>query len=97
MIPANEELVKFEKHIKFEKPFNQILRISTAINGTICFLGILESNEDCLTHMDGNGHIIKQKVFAESVDSFAMLSEREVMVLETRRTIFWSGTWRRIL
>jgi hypothetical protein len=39
---------------------------------------------DCIVHCDQNGKILFEHTFANSVDSFGMLSEREVVVLETR-------------
>jgi|JI10StandDraft_1071094.scaffolds.fasta_scaffold1520513_1 hypothetical protein len=64
-----------KKHVKFTgKVYQKVLHLSTALNGTICFLGIAGHRQDCLTHMDANGKVIKEMIFTENIDSFAMLS-----------------------
>lgn len=74
------------KKVSLEKKYQKVLHVSTAVNDTIVFLGIIGHRQDCLTHVDAKtGKIIKEKTFSENIDSFAMLSEREVMILETRK------------
>lgn len=48
------------KHVKFTgAKYQKILHLSTAINGSICFLGIKGHRQDCLTHIDANGKVLK--------------------------------------
>ena len=54
-----------------------------AYRDTIVFLGMPGIGKDCLVHCDLNGKILYEHNFKQSVDSFGMLSDREVMVLET--------------
>ena len=51
-------------------------------------MGILGFRQDCLTHFDKNGNLLGEIVFEHNMDSFGMLSESEVMVLETRKSCF---------
>ena len=73
------------KKVTFKKKYQKILHLTTAFNDTICFLGILGHRQDCLTHMNMAGQVLKQKIFTQNIDSFAMLSDRQVMVLQTRK------------
>lgn len=81
-----------ERKIKFSKKYQKVLNICPAINDTIIFFGIRGFREDCLTHMDKNGAVIDEIIFEHNMDSFAMLSESEVMVLETRKAciLIWN-------
>lgn len=55
-----EMLLVDRKHVKFTgAKYQKILHLSTAINGSICFLGIKGHRQDCLTHIDANGKVIK--------------------------------------
>lgn len=48
------------KKVVLEHKYQKILHLSTAVDNTICFLGILGHRQDCLTHVDANtGKILK--------------------------------------
>lgn len=70
-----------KKHVKLPKKYQKILNICPAVNESFVFLGILGFRQDCLTHFDKNGNLLGEIVFEHNMDSFAMLSESEVMVL----------------
>jgi hypothetical protein len=76
-----------EKVAKLPKRYQKVLNICPAVNNSFVFLGMLGFRQDCLTHFD-NEKILAEKVFENNMDSFAMLSESEVMVLETRKSCF---------
>lgn len=61
--------------IKLQKVYDKILNLSPAFDETIVFLGMKGFRQDCLTHADKNGKILKELTFDIIMDSFAMLSE----------------------
>ena len=75
------------KHVKLPKIYQKLLNVSPALNGSIVFLGIAGFRQDCLSHIGADGQLLGEIIFQENMDSFGMLNDREVMVLETRRNV----------
>ena len=63
-----------------------ILYLSAAAKGTYVFLGMPSTGKDVLVHCNKQGQILYEKVFREgsNIDSFGMLSENEVAILESK-------------
>ena len=76
------------KNPKLPRRYIKVLNISPAINNTFVFLGIKSFQTDCLTHFDSEKNLLAEKTFKYQIDSFAMLSESEVIILETRDNRF---------
>lgn len=74
------------KKVTLKKRYQKILNLSPALNGTFVFLGMAGFRQDCLTHVNGDGDVIAEIIFGKNMDSFGMLSDRQVMVLETRKS-----------
>jgi hypothetical protein len=77
-------LLKSKTTVKLPKRYQKILFLSTALKETYVFLGMPGIGRENIVHCDKHGKILYERSFEKSVDSFAMPSEREVAVLETR-------------
>ena len=74
-----------KKNIRFvDRKYQKVLHVTPTFNNTICFAGTYQFKSDCLTHMGSDGKVIDEIIFKNNTDSFAALSDREIMVLETR-------------
>ena len=67
------------------KKYWKILYAAPAIDNSLCFMGMKAFREDCLAHISADGKLLGELVFDESIDSFAMLTETQCCVLETRK------------
>lgn len=74
-------LLQDRSEVKLKKKYNKILYLSVACHDTFVFLGMPGIGRDSLVHCDKEGKILFEHHFKYSVDSFGMLSDREVMVL----------------
>lgn len=68
-------------HVKFNRTFHKILYLSTAMHGTFAFLAVETLRKDALYHCDSQGRVLFRHQFEHSVDSFAMPTRHEVVVL----------------
>ena len=73
------------QNVRLPARYQKVLNICPALNNTFVFFGIRGFREDCLTHFDAEGKLIDEIIFEHNMDSFGMLSDREVLVLETRK------------
>lgn len=73
------------RKVTLPKVYQKVLNVSPALDGSIVFLGIAGFRQDCLSHISGDGKLLGEIIFQENMDSFGLLSDREVMVLETRK------------
>lgn len=80
------------KDVKLPKRYLKILNVAPAFDNTIVFLGVAGFRTDCLTHVKPDGTLLGEILFEENMDSFGMLNDREVMVLETRKNnlLIWN-------
>lgn len=77
-------LLSNKHHVRLAKRYQKILFLSTALKDTFVFLAVPSIGKESLVHSDKHGKILFEHVFPKTIDSFAMLSEREVIVAETR-------------
>ncbi len=68
-----------------DKTYFKILYLYSAFNETFVFLGMRGYKQDCVVHVDKNGKILFEHVFDIAMDAFGMLSDREAILLETRK------------
>jgi hypothetical protein len=71
--------------VKLAKRYFKILYLSAAFHETFVFLGMPGQGRDALVHCNKAGKILFELPFEHNVDSFGMLSDREAIVLETRK------------
>ena len=74
-----------ERRFELPKKYQKVLNACPAVNGSVVFLGIAGFRQDCLSHVSAEGKLLDEIIFQENMDSFGLLNEREVMVLETRK------------
>ena len=70
--------------VKLAKKFQKMLFLSNALKNTFVFLAMPRLGSESLVHCDSLGKILFEHTFANPVDSLALLSDREAMVLDTR-------------
>lgn len=70
--------------VKLSKRYHKMLFLSSALKDTFVFLAMPRTGAEALVHCDHHGKILFEHVFPNPVDSLALLSEREAMVLDTR-------------
>lgn len=70
--------------VKLNKRFQKMLYLSNALKDTFVFLAMPRTGTESLVHCDSNGKILFEHSFTNPVDSLALLSDREAMVLDTR-------------
>lgn len=73
-------LIKNTQSFKLEQPALKVLKVSTALNGFVLVTTTLDSFEK-LVHVDREGRTLWERKYADSVDTFGMFNEREVIVL----------------
>jgi hypothetical protein len=73
-------LIKSTQSVKLQQPALKILKLSTALNGFVLVATTEESFEK-LVHVDGEGRTLWERRYADSLDTFGMFNEREVIVL----------------
>jgi uncharacterized protein YjiK len=66
-------------------PVKKILFLYTAFNETFVFLALITERKDGIVHVDKQGKVLFQHFFEIPVESIAMMSEKEVVIAETRR------------
>lgn len=79
-------LLEDRKKFKFDKEYFKVLYAAPAFDNSLCFMGMREFRMDCLTHVSSEGKILKELTFEHNTDSFAMLTDRQAMVLLTRNS-----------
>ena len=75
-------LLKDVNTIKFGKAWPKILKSSTAFNGTFVFVRMDKPGvEESIVHLDGSGKELYVRKYNDIIDTFGMINEKEVIVL----------------
>jgi hypothetical protein len=77
-------LLKNHYSVKLKKKYLKILYLSIAHHDTFVFLGMSKPGREVLVHCDLEGKILFENFFENPVDTLAMPSLKEAMVLDTR-------------
>ena len=75
-----------EKKYEFNlhKQFTKICYLYPAFNDTFVLLGLIVPRVDGIVHLDSQGKVLKVHRFKDPTDAIGMLSDRELIVAETR-------------
>jgi hypothetical protein len=79
-------LIKSTETLKLERPALKVLKLSTALNGYV-FITTSEDSFERLVHVDRQGKLLWEKAYADSIDTFGMFNEREVIVMNVRENL----------
>ncbi len=74
-------LLSSEHTVQLKKKYFKILYLSAAFKDTFVFLGMPSTAKDVLVHCNKEGDILYEHRFEHNVDSFGMISDREVVTL----------------
>jgi hypothetical protein len=78
-------LIKSTEHVKLQRTAPKILKFCTAVEGYV-YISTSEGDVEKLIHIDKQGKILWEKDYQDSIDTFAMFNEREVIVLNVKES-----------